>query len=140
MNFALTEEQEFLQEAARGVLSRVKTVEAARDAIEGEALPDLWPAAVDAGWPGLLVAEANEGAGLEPLDAMLVFQELGKVLAAVPLLGHLPATFVLDRGGADTRLLASLAAGSKRAAIVPARPPSDLDGRWTTEPARGLSR
>ncbi len=105
MNFSLTEEQEFLQEAARGALGRVKTVEAARDALEGSELPDLWPAAVEAGWPGLLISEANEGAGLEPIDAMLVMVEVGKVLAAVPLLGHLPATYVLDRAGADTGLL-----------------------------------
>ena len=35
MNFALTEEQEFLQEAARGALSRVKTLEAARERARG---------------------------------------------------------------------------------------------------------
>jgi alkylation response protein AidB-like acyl-CoA dehydrogenase len=140
MNFTLTEEQEFLQEAARGALSRVKTVEAARDAIEGSEVPDLWPMATEAGWPGLLISEANEGAGLEPLDAMLVFAELGKVLASVPLLGHLPATYVLDRGSADTGLLGELAAGARRAAFVPARPPSDVDARWSTEPPRGIAR
>ncbi len=32
MNFALTDEQEFLQEAARGALGRFKTVESAREA------------------------------------------------------------------------------------------------------------
>jgi alkylation response protein AidB-like acyl-CoA dehydrogenase len=140
MNFTLTEEQEFLQEAARGALSRFKTVEAARDALEGEALPDLWPTAVEAGWPGLLVSEANEGAGLGPLDAMLVFEELGKVLASVPLLGHLPATFVLDRAGADTGLLSELAAGSRRACFVGAAPPSGVESRWTVSPERGLER
>ena len=97
MNFALSDEQEFLKEAARGALSRVKTVEAAREALDGAALPDLWPAAVEAGWPGLLVSEANGGAELSVLEAMLVFEELGRVLASVPLLGHLPATFLLDR-------------------------------------------
>ena len=34
MNFALSDEQEFLREAARGALSRHKTVEAAREALE----------------------------------------------------------------------------------------------------------
>ena len=34
MNLNLSDEQEFLREAARGALSRVKTVEAARDALE----------------------------------------------------------------------------------------------------------
>ena len=140
MNFALTEEQEFLREAARGTLARTRTVEAARAALEGEPLPDLWPAACEAGWPGLLVSEANEGAGLDPIDAMLVFAELGRVLASVPLLGHLPATLVLDRGGADAGLLAELASGAKRAALVPARPPTDIDAGWTVEPLRGSTR
>ncbi len=137
MNFTLTEEQEFLQEAARNALGRVKTVEAARDALEGSELPDLWPAATEAGWPGLLISEANEGAGLEPIDAMLVFVELGKVLASVPLLGHLPATFVLDRGGADTGLLSELAAGSKRACFVGAEPPSGIEDTGSSPPSSG---
>ena len=128
MNFALSDEQEFLKEAARGALSRVKTVEAAREALDGAALPDLWPAAVEAGWPGLLVSEANGGAELSALEAMLVFEELGRVLASVPLLGHLPATFLLDRAGA-TDVVAALAAGEARAAYVPARPPTDLERR-----------
>jgi alkylation response protein AidB-like acyl-CoA dehydrogenase len=139
MNFALSDEQEFLKEAARGALSRVKTVAAAREALDGEPLPDLWPLAVEAGWPGLLVSEANGGAELFPLEAMLVFEELGRVLASVPLLGHLPASLLLDRGG-DTALVAQLAAGETRAALVPARPPTDLDPAWTVEPRLGLAR
>jgi alkylation response protein AidB-like acyl-CoA dehydrogenase len=132
MNFALSEEQEFLKEAARGTLSRVKTVEAAREAIEGGDVPDLWPAAVEAGWPGLLMSEEAGGAGLGPMEAMLVFEELGRVLAAVPLLGHLPATFL----HADP----SLAEGERRAAYVPARPPTDIEERWTVDPEVGSLR
>ncbi|HKH16775.1 MAG TPA: acyl-CoA dehydrogenase family protein [Solirubrobacteraceae bacterium] len=139
MNFALSDEQEFLKEAARSALSRVKTVEAARSALDGAALPDLWPTAVEAGWPGLLVSEANGGAELSALEAMLVFEELGRVLASVPLLGHLPATFLLDRSGAAD-LVAALARGETRAAFVPARPPSDLGEGWTVEPAIGMTR
>ncbi len=135
MNFALSDEQEFLKEAARGALGRVKTVEAAREALDGERLPDLWPTAVEAGWPGLLVSEANGGAGLSALEAMLVFEELGRVLAGVPLLGHLPATFLLDRAGAVDAL-----AGDARAAYVPARPPTDLADGWTVDPPLGLIR
>ena len=139
MNFALSDEQEFLKEAARGALSRVRTVAAAREALDGGTLPDLWPIAVEAGWPGLLVSEANGGAELSVLEALLVFEELGRVLAGVPLLGHLPATFLLERGG-PAELVAAVAAGTTRAALVPARPPTDLDATWTTEPALGLTR
>jgi len=139
MNFALSDEQEFLKEAARGALSRVNTVAAAREALDGGALPDLWPIAVEAGWPGLLVSEANGGAELSVLEAMLVFEELGRVLASVPLLGHLPASFLLDRAGAAA-VVASLAAGESRAAYVPARPPTDLADGWTVDPSIGLTR
>ena len=57
---------------------------------------------------------------------MLVFEELGRVLASVPLLGHLPASLLLDRGG-DAAVAAALADGAARAAFVPARPPTDLE-------------
>ena len=138
MNFALSDEQELLSEAARGALSRVKTVEAARAALDGGELPDLWPLAVDAGWPGLLIAEEHGGAGLHALEAMLVFEELGRVLAALPLLGHLSATYLLDRAGAGE--LEALAAGSQRAAAVLAKPPTAVEERWTVEPRRGRRR
>ena len=140
MNFDLSDEQEFLQEAARNALSRVRTVEAAREALEGAALPDLWPTAAQAGWTGLLIAERHGGAGLGAIDAMLVAAECGRVLAAVALLGHLPATALLDADGSDGALLGRLAAGEARAAYVPARPGDDRDPSWTAEPRSGRRR
>ena len=106
MNLSLSDEQEFLREAARGALSRFKTLEGARGALDGDAaaLPDLWPVACEAGWPGLLIDEDHDGAGLDVFDAMLVLGECGRVLASVALLGHLPATAILnDAPGAAGR-------------------------------------
>ena len=139
MNFALSDEQEFLREAARGALSRHKTIEAAREALENPAgLPDLWPTAVEAGWPGLLIDEERGGAGLGVFDAMLVAEECGRVLAAVPLLGLVPATAILAAGGDES--LEAVAAGELRPVYVPARPPSDLESGWTVEPRSGMAR
>lgn len=138
MNLALSDEQEFLREAARGALSRFKTVEAARDALEGGTLPDLWPTAVEAGWTGLLVDEEHGGAGLSVFDAMLVAQETGRFLAGVPLISVLQATSVLNAAG-HTDLTAA-ATGALRAAFVPARPPGDRETAWTIDPASGLDR
>jgi alkylation response protein AidB-like acyl-CoA dehydrogenase len=139
MNFALTDEQEFLREAARGALSRHKTVEAARAALEDpSALPDLWPTAVEAGWPGLLISEEHGGAGLDAFDALLVVEECGRVLASVPLLGLLPATAILD--AAEDESLPAVAAGEVRPAYVPARPPSETEPGWTVDPEAGLTR
>ena len=140
MNFELSDEQVFLQEAARDALGRVRTVEAARDALEGAPLPDLWPTAARAGWTGLLIGERHGGAGLGAIDALLVAIECGRALAGVALLGHLPASALLDADGRDGALLARLAAGEARAAFVPARPGDDRDPAWTAEPRRGMRR
>ncbi len=142
MNLSLSDEQVFLREAARGALSRFKTLEAAREALDGDeaALPDLWPVACEAGWPGLLIDEEHEGAGLDVFDAMLVVGECGRVLASVPLLGHLPATAILNDSPSAAEFLPGLASGERRAAYLPARPGDDLDEEWSTDPASGFER
>ena len=141
MNLALSDEQVFLREAARGALSRFKTLEAAREALDGEeALPDLWPMAKEAGWPGLLIDEAHGGAGLDAFDAMLVMGECGRVLAGVALLGHLPATAILNQSPAAAEALEPLASGERRAAYLPVAPPDDIHDQWSTDPERGLAR
>ena len=142
MNLALSDEQEFLREAARGTLSRTKTLEAAREALDGndDALPDLWPTACEAGWPGLLIDEAHGGAGLDAFDAMLVMSECGRVLAPVALLGHLPASAILNDSPAAATLVGQLASGERRAAYLPAMPPNDLVDGWCVDPAHGSTR
>jgi alkylation response protein AidB-like acyl-CoA dehydrogenase len=63
------------------------------------------------------------------------------VLAAVPLLGHLPATAILnDSPTADGPLLESLASGESRAAYLAARPPDDLSDDWSADPTHGMER
>jgi len=141
MNLALSDEQELLREAARGSLARAGTIAAARAALEDPAAaPDLWPLAVEAGWPGLLISEDHGGAGLGAFDAMLVAQECGRVLAGVPLLGVLPATALLDAAGHER--LEAIAAGEVRTAWLPARPPgdADVDAGWTVERTRRMGR
>jgi alkylation response protein AidB-like acyl-CoA dehydrogenase len=141
MNLALSDEQELLREAARGTLARAGTVTAARAALEDpSAAPDLWPLAVEAGWPGLLISEDGGGAGLAAFDAMLVAEECGRVLAGVPLLGALPATLLLDTAGYAG--LEAVAAGEVRPVWLPVRPPGDTDADegWTVDRRRGAGR
>ncbi|MEA2200367.1 MAG: hypothetical protein QOI89_963 [Solirubrobacteraceae bacterium] len=142
MNLALSDEQVFLREAARGTLSRFKTLEAAREALDGNdgALPDLWPTAKEAGWPGLLIDESHGGAGLDVFDAMLVLSECGRVLAGIALLGHLPATAILGDAPNASGMLEALATGERRAAYLPVSPPDDLDQSWSVDPAGGAAR
>jgi alkylation response protein AidB-like acyl-CoA dehydrogenase len=137
MNFELSEEQVLLREAAAGALSRLDTIPGAREALDGGELPDLWPTARDAGWTGLLIGEEHGGAELGALDAMLVLEQCGRRLTGAGLLGHLGATLVLARAAGEGDELAAaelplLADGSRRAALVWARPPLG-DGPWTVE-------
>jgi alkylation response protein AidB-like acyl-CoA dehydrogenase len=62
------------------------------------------------------------------------------VLAGVALLGHLPATAILGDAPNASEFMADLATGERRAAYLPAQPPSELDERWSTEPASGFGR
>jgi alkylation response protein AidB-like acyl-CoA dehydrogenase len=127
VNLELSDEQVLLREAAAGALARLPTLADAREALDAQKVPGtvraFWQVACDAGWPGLLVAEARGGAGLGAFDAMLVFEELGKRLTGAGLLGHLPATLVLDRAAAAgneraAAELPALSSGERRAAMV----------------------
>jgi alkylation response protein AidB-like acyl-CoA dehydrogenase len=142
VNLSLSDEQEFLREAARGALSRFKTFEATREALDGnaDALPDLWLTAKEAGGPGLLIDEQHGGAGLDAFDAMLVLGECGRVLADVALLGHLPASAILNDAPGAASLLEPLAACERRAAYLPVSPPDDLLDSWTADPRSGITR
>ena len=137
MNLELTDEQKLLREAAADALTRLGTIAAARGALDGAALPDLWATARTAGWTGLLVAEEHGGAGLGLFDAMVVAEECGRRLSGAGLLGHLAACSALAAGGDEA--LGALAAGEQRAATVFARPRGAPVG-WTTESPGGDAR
>jgi alkylation response protein AidB-like acyl-CoA dehydrogenase len=142
VDFELSDEQKALREAARDALTRTNLIEAAHEMLDGKDGPDLWPTAREAGWTGLLISEEHGGAGLGALDAMLVFAECGRVLAGIPLLGHVAATAILDPAaeavGADR--LTAIADGAQRVAYVGAAPPSDVEDGWTVDALSGMRR
>jgi alkylation response protein AidB-like acyl-CoA dehydrogenase len=138
VNLELSEEQVLLRDAARQAFSTIDTVARAREQLDGGPRPELWGIAIEAGWPGLLISDARGGAGLGAFDAMLVMQEAGRRLAGVELIGHLPASDLLERAGYEQ--LGAVASGETRACFVPAMPPGDLDPGWTVEAVDRMSR
>src|SRR5258708_3650138 len=118
MHLALSDEQGFLAEAASGVLARQDTLGNARAALDGAPAPYLWGLATEAGWPGLLIGEDADGAGLGAYEAMLVLEACGAALADARLLGHLSASALLELADGHAELRASLASGERRAALV----------------------
>ena len=141
MDFALTEDQRFIQESARAFLDgRRIGPDAQRAAVEGpdrlrrRALGDAL--AGEMGFAGLMVPEAHGGSGLGAVEMALVLEETGRTLAAVPFFetAVLAVQAVLvapaaTRSGQD--LLPRLASGTDQArcfAGTANRPTLSADG------------
>lgn len=116
MEFALSDEQELLQETVRGFVVKEcppNRLRALFDAGEGHD-PLLWKGLADMGLAGLVVPESFGGAGLGVLELALVAEILGSAALPSPFLGHALATIALVHGGSDAqreRWLPRLASG-----------------------------
>lgn len=88
-DLVLTEEQQLLQSTAADFARQslpVSRLRALRDAGDAGFSPDLWRAMAGLGWQGILLPEEYGGLGLGYADAVVVLEELGKVLAPEPFL------------------------------------------------------
>ena len=124
MDFALSDEQEQLRDAARELLSRECPMERVRK-IAADAAghdPALWKVFAEAGWLGILVPEAHGGAGLGMLDAAVVLHELGRAVAPGPYLASsIASVTALREGGSraqQAEWLPRLAAGDAIATLA----------------------
>ncbi|MER5204949.1 acyl-CoA dehydrogenase family protein [Streptomyces sp. NPDC002825] len=101
MDFRLTEDQEALRRGVRELLGRLFDREALRGAVSAGRLDrSLWRELGDAGFFSLCLPEEEGGVGLGLPEAVLVFEEAGRVLLPGPLVStHLAAGSV--PGAAD---------------------------------------
>ncbi|HEX5097252.1 MAG TPA: acyl-CoA dehydrogenase family protein, partial [Acidimicrobiia bacterium] len=75
-------DQEDLRDAIRSVLTKESPVSLARAVVEDDRAPvELWKTFVDLGWPSLTVPEEYGGVGLGPIEAAILAEELGRVIA-----------------------------------------------------------
>ncbi|MCL5044678.1 MAG: acyl-CoA/acyl-ACP dehydrogenase [Deltaproteobacteria bacterium] len=86
MNFAFSQEQEMLREAARRFLADNCPATRVRRAMADPTGhdPELWQKLVELGWPGLLIPERYGGQGGNFLDMTVVVEEAGKALLPGP--------------------------------------------------------
>ncbi len=134
--FALTEEQKLLVDMVRDVLKDRATSERVREVMLGDDGFDevLWTELANLGLTGLTIPEQYGGAGSTFTELSLVFEELGRRLAPVPLLSSvvLGAEAVLAAGSDEQKgaILPGVAAGTTRLALAHLDPA----GRLTADP------
>src|SRR2546423_2782000 len=87
MELEFTTDQDELRDSIRAVLARESPVALARKVVESDERPtELWKTMVELGWPALTVPEENGGIGLGMIEAGILAEELGRVIAPGALL------------------------------------------------------
>ncbi len=121
----LTEEQTMLRDMAREWADNESPVSAfrkVRDAAQPAGYdPEAWRAQAEMGWAGILIPEAQGGAGMGYVSLGLVLEQLGRNLAATPLAATAAATSAILLGGSDAqkdRWLPRIAAGELVATLA----------------------
>jgi alkylation response protein AidB-like acyl-CoA dehydrogenase len=132
MELELTADQEALRDAIRAVLAKECPVALARAVTERGERPDaLWATVTELGWPALTVPEAHGGVGLGPVEAGLLAEELGRVVAPGPLLPTVtqlvPAVRRLGSPDQQARWLGAVAAGECTGALAIAEAGDSFD-------------
>ena len=111
MDLDFTDEQEMLREMARGVCEQGSPVERAR-ALENDPKgydDAFWKQLAELGLLGLLIPEAHGGQGQGLLEAAIVYEEFGRVLAPSPhLVSAVLSAGALARAGSDAQKTAWL--------------------------------
>jgi alkylation response protein AidB-like acyl-CoA dehydrogenase len=137
MDFALSEDQRFIQESAQAFLADAAGPDAVRAAVEGETGFDeaLWTSlAGEMGFAGLMVPEIYGGSGLGAVEMALVLEQTGRTLAPIPFFetAVLAVQAVLSAGNEmqKAELLPRMATGQIKATLAGiADRPTMADGR-----------
>jgi alkylation response protein AidB-like acyl-CoA dehydrogenase len=106
MDLDFTEEQQMLRDTVRGLCAEHAPIEVVRkmeDDPIGYPAP-LWKALGELGVTGLTIPEAYGGGGQSGLEAMIVYEELGRALAPAPhFVSAVLSAGVLARAGTEAQ-------------------------------------
>ena len=126
MELEFTRDQDELRDSIRAVLTRESPVALARRVVDDDARPDaLWSTLTGLGWTALTIPEADGGIGLGMIEAGILAEEIGRVIAPGPMLAtvtqFVPA--VREAGTAEqrARFLGAVAAGGSGAIAIAER-------------------
>ena len=122
-DFGCTDDHALLRQEARRFLNeRLPMAELRKLADAGVGFDRaLWKELAQLGWVGLVLPEADGGAGLGWLHVEIVMEEMGRRLVPGPFLASLLAGVAIAEGGGDAqrkRLLPAIASGDLVATIA----------------------
>jgi alkylation response protein AidB-like acyl-CoA dehydrogenase len=117
MELEFTSDQDDLRDSIRAVLTKESPISLARQVVEHDVRPDaLWATLTDLGWPALTISEADGGIGLGMVEAAILAEELGRVIAPGVLLPtvtqFVPAVRELGSPSQRAHWLGAVAAGT----------------------------
>lgn len=132
MDFALTDDQRAIQDAARAFAEAELAPHSARWDEDKHFPVDVLKAAAEMGFAGIYTGEEHGGMGLGRVEAALIFEELsrGDVATAAFISIHNMATWMIDRFGSDelrARFVPSLVGMEKIASYCLTEPGSGSD-------------
>jgi alkylation response protein AidB-like acyl-CoA dehydrogenase len=122
VDLELSTDQEELRMSIRALLAKESPISVARSMVEmGCAPAELWATMTALGWPALTIAEEHGGIGLGPIEAAVLAEELGRVVAPGPLLPtvtqYVPAVREAATAQQQSRFLGAVARGEVRGAF-----------------------
>ncbi|MCY3884504.1 MAG: acyl-CoA/acyl-ACP dehydrogenase [Gammaproteobacteria bacterium] len=124
MDFALSEEQQFLQTTVTEFLANNCTLDRVRECVKESQTsdPSLTEGLVSLGVPGVVIPEEFGGTELGYLEAALIAEALGGAIAPFPYIGtSVIAPYLLTLAGSDEQradFLPKIASGEVRFAIA----------------------
>jgi alkylation response protein AidB-like acyl-CoA dehydrogenase len=123
MELEFTTDQEDLRDSIRAVLNKESPTALAREVAEhGTGADRLWRVVAELGWPALTVPEQFGGVGLGAIEAGVLAEELGRVIAPGPLLAtvtqFVPVVRALGTEAQQSRWLGAVGAGTCAATLA----------------------
>lgn len=137
MDLDFDADQDELRDSIRAVLAKEAPLALARRVIEtGDPPTALWETMVALGWPALTVPEADGGIGLGPIEAAILAEQLGRVIAPGPLLTtvtqFVPVVRALGDDAQRATFLTAVAEGRVRATLAIAEATGSFEPQHTS--------
>ena len=134
MDFTFSAEQDALRAVARSFLADHAPPTYVRAMMDDErgVTDEFWAKTVDLGWPGLLIPEAQGGAGLGLLDAVVIGEETGQLPLPGPWFSSSVAATVFATRLGDDGVLDDLASGRRLGTVA-------VEESGTRDPLDGIT-